>query len=515
MKRKFLNYLGAFIPQTVTMFNGYSGKKLVRDLLSGLIVGVIALPLSIALAIASGAPPAAGLVTAVVAGLTAAVFSGSAHQVTGPTGAFVVVVLATIAEYTYAGLLAATFFAGIMIIIMGLLRLGRLVDYIAKPIITGFTTGIAVTIFTTQVVDFFSIQPTLVSSEFFDKWAAYFAAANTINFTAFGIAAGCAVFMFVWQKLKIKVPGALIAIVASSVIVTVFKLDVPTVGSKFGEITMELDFNLPFSGLNLVPLLKPALTLALLAAIESLLSAKAAEAMTKVPVRNDMELLSQGLANIVSSCFGGLPATGAIARTSANIKNGGVSPVSVIVHALFLLAAGLLLSNLVKFVPLGALAAALVMVCINMVEVREIKKVFKSSVTDMLLFVTTFILTVVFDLVVAIAAGVGLSFVLFAIRTIISKATKDKFASLKINVEGGNILIGGTLNFFTAQNLIKKVEQCPNAWGLNAAESLTVCAADLDSLDINGMDALDELKTHFERRKKRVFLESPEKRIRL
>lgn len=512
MKNFFKNYFKSYVPVTFSMLKTYSGKKFVSDLLAGLIVGIIALPLSIALAIASGAPPAVGLITAAVAGFVAALFAGSRYQITGPTGAFVVIVLGMIAEYTYEGLLIATFFAGIIILLMGLLKLGKLVDYIAKPIVAGFTAGIAVVIFSTQIVDFFSLQIASVPSEFIFKWVEYFKAIKTINFTAFAISAGCLIFMIVWQKLKIKVPGALIAVVLAAAIVVIFNLDVPTIGTKFGDISMDLKFSLPFKGLAIAPLLKPAVTIALLGSIESLLSAKAADNMTKTKTRNDMELVAQGLANIASSCVGGLPATGAIARTSANIKNGGYSPIGAIIHAIFILIVGLLLMDLVKFIPLGALAAVLVVVCINMIETKEIKKVFKSTISDMLLFVVTFLLTIIFDLVVAIIAGVALSFVLLAIRFLINKKS-NKANSTQIKIENNAVKLSGSLNFFTAQSLKNKIVANENTTALNDISEVTIDAEQLENLDMSGHEELHNLKDSFEANKQRVVLKEPKYKI--
>lgn len=380
MKKKIINkskvkkYFSSFAPRFVLMLKGYSGGKFVKDLLAGLIVGIIALPLSIALAIASGAPPAAGLVTAVVAGFSAALFAGSRFQVTGPTGAFVIIIYNIIANYSYQGMLIATFMAGVFLLLLAVLKAGKIVNYISKPIIVGFTAGIAVTIFSTQIVDFFSLNLAHTPAEFIDKWIAYFKVINTINFTALGVGLGSLVLMLLWDKLKIKVPGALIAVILSAVAVVAFKLNIPTIGSKFGDIKMNLNFAFPFGGINIIGLLKPALTIALLAAVESLLSAMAADSMTQTKTNPDAELVSQGVANLVSSCFGGLPATGAIARTSANIKNNAVSPISAMIHAVFILIVGLVLMPLVKFVPLTALAAVLFIVCKNMIEVKEIKK---------------------------------------------------------------------------------------------------------------------------------------------
>lgn len=504
-KVRFKNYFSTFVPQSVLMLKGYNGSKFIKDLLAGLIVGIIALPLSIALAIASGAPPEVGLITAVVAGLFGSLFAGSPFQITGPTGAFVIIVLNIINNYTYEGMLIATFMAGVILVIMGFLKMGKIVNYIAKPIIIGFTTGIAVTIFSTQIVDFFSLKIAENPSSFIDKMVVYSKALNTTNYAALCIGAGALIFMLVWNRFKLKTPSALIAVILSALIVSIFKIDIPTIGTKLGELHMKFNFNIPFGGISIAPLLKPAITIALLAAIESLLSAMAADSMSKTKTNYDMELVSQGLANIASSCFGGLPATGAIARTSANIKNGGVTPIAGIIHALFLLIVGLVLMPLVKYIPLTTLAAVLFVVCINMVDVKAIKKVFKSNVSDILLFLTTFVLTVIFDLVVAIVAGVILSFVLFFVRMLIKKI-KFKTNRIDINVEDNKIILSGMLNFINANTFNNKIANAENIDTLNELQSIVIDTSQLHTVDMSGKEAINNLKDYYENQEKSVAL---------
>jgi SulP family sulfate permease len=504
-KNIFKNYFSSFIPQSVLLLKGYNGNIFLKDLLAGLIVGIIALPLSIALAIASGAAPEIGLITAAVAGFTAALFAGSRYQITGPTGAFVIIVLGIIRDYTYEGMLVATFMAGVFLLLMGLLKIGKVVNYIAKPIIVGFTAGIAVTIFTTQVPDFLSLRLVSNASEFIEKWIIYFKSMNTINFASLFVGLGSLILMLVWNKLKIKIPGALIAVLLSSFVVILFKLNVPTIGTKFGDIKMTIKFNLPFGDVNVLDVLKPAITIALLASIESLLSAMAADSMSKTKSNSNAELLSQGLANIASACFGGLPATGAIARTSANIKNGGVTPISAIIHAIFILIVGLVLMPLVKYIPLTALAAVLFMVCKNMIEVEAIKKVFKSTIIDMILFLTTFLLTIIFDLVVAIIAGVVISFVLFFIRMFVLKID-FKSNKLTMVIEDNKIKFIGMLNFINDNYLVERICKIENYSSLSDKATIVLDTSGLHTFDMSGSESLHTLVHHFEALKKEVFI---------
>ncbi|MDD4839866.1 MAG: SulP family inorganic anion transporter [Clostridia bacterium] len=500
------NYFSSFLPQSALMLKNYNGSKFLKDLLSGIIVGIIALPLSIALAIASGAPPAIGLVTAAVAGFSAALFAGSPFQVTGPTGAFIIIVLNIINGYTYQGMLIATFMAGIFLVLMGLLKIGKIVNYISKPIIVGFTAGIAVTIFSTQIVDFLSLQLTSNPSEFFEKWIAYFQVMSTTNIASLSIGLGSLILMLLWSKLKIKIPGALIAVLLSSLVVAFCKLNVPTIGTKFGEITMTLQFSNPFGGIDVLSLVKPAITIALLASIESLLSAMAADNMSKTKTNSNTELISQGIANVFSSCFGGLPATGAIARTSANIKSGAVSPVSAMIHAAFILVVGLVLMPLVKFIPLSSLSAVLFMVCKNMIEVKEIKEVFRSNISDMILFTSTFLLTIIFDLVVAICTGVCLSFVLYAMNILIKKIN---LKSLKLNivVEDNKIVLSGVLNFLNSNNFMDRIRKIQNASAIDDKE-LVIDTSALIILDMSGKEALRSLKIYYEIKNNELSLSS-------
>ncbi len=443
------NYFKSFVPALFVSLKDYNKNTLIKDLIAGLIVGIIALPLSLALAIASGAPPEVGLVTAVVGGGIAAFFSGSRNQVSGPTAAFIPIVLSVAATCGPSGFLTAIFLSGLLLLVMGFLRLGKLINYIALPIIAGFTAGIAVSIFTGQLADFMGYSS--APKEFLEKMAFYVEEIHTVNYITIIIGIVCVAVMLALPKLSKKIPAALVAVVLAVAIQLIFKPDVETIGSRFGALKLSFKLNgLEFG--NFSKIIVPSISIALLAAIESLLSAKAADSMTRTTHNPNAELLSQGLANIGSSLFGGLPVTGAIARTSASIKNGGITPVSTLVHALFILAVGLLLMPYAVHIPLVALSAVLIVVCKNMINVREIKKIFAGAPRDILLFFTALTLTVVFDLVVAIGSGMGLALLWVLYSYIKAKIKKIPYKP-GINVteleDTAVIAFNGGLNFIT------------------------------------------------------------------
>lgn len=407
-----------FHPKFFTTLKGYTLKDLRADVIAGLIVAIIALPLSIALAIASGVSPEKGIHTAIIAGFLISFLGGSRVQIGGPTGAYMVIVYGIVMKYGVEGLILATIMAGIMIMLMGLFKLGSVIKFIPHTIITGFTSGIALTIFSSQVKDFFGLQMDVVPAEFVGKWEAMFHAFPTFQWQTLGIgllALGIIVF---WPKHKIKIPGSLGALVVATLIVQFFHLDVPTIGSKFGELSSALPvFNLPGITMEKLALLAgPAFTIAILGAIESLLSAVVADGMIGAKHRSNTELIAQGIANIASGLFGGIPATGAIARTVANIKNGGRSPVAGMVHAVVLLLIMLLFMPLAKLIPLSALAAILIVVAYNMSEWREFIGLLKSPKSDVAVLIITFVITVFIDLIKAIEIGVILAAFFFMKR---------------------------------------------------------------------------------------------------
>lgn len=405
-------------PKLFTTLKDYSKEQFLKDVTAGIIVAIIALPLSIALAISSGVTPEKGLYTAIVAGFLISMLGGSRVQIGGPTGAFMVIVYGIVSEFGVDGLVIATIMAGIIMIIMGLLKLGSAIKFIPYPITTGFTSGIALVIFSSQIKDFFGLQMGGVPVEFVEKWGSYFKAFNTINIQTTLIGILALLIIVLWPKVNKKIPGALIALVITSIIVKILGLEVATIGSKYGELSSNLpSMNIPNLDMNKIKLLiVPAFTIAILGSIESLLSAVVADGMIGGKHRSNMELVAQGVANIGSGLFGGIPATGAIARTAANIKNGGRTPVAGMVHALTLLLILVVFMPFAKMIPLSSLAAILMVVSYNMSEWREFKSLLKSPKSDVAVLIVTFSITVLFDLVKAIEIGMILSAFLFMKR---------------------------------------------------------------------------------------------------
>lgn len=413
------NVWQTFLPKLVTIFReGYSGNDLRHDALAGLTVAIVALPLSLALAIASGTTPDKGLTTAIVAGFLISAFGGSRVQIGGPTGAFVVVVFNVIAQHGYDGLLLATSLAGLMLMAAGFARLGTWVKYIPQPVITGFTAGIALVIFSSQIRDLFGLTMTNVPADFIEKWLAYLRALPTTNWASLGIAAG-ALAIIVWlRKYAPKQPGFLIAVTASALLVWLFSMEVPTIGSRFGELPRTLPMpQLPDISWTAVKAVLPsAFTIAFLAGVESLLSAVIADGMTGRRHRSNAELIAQGIANFCSTLFGGLPATGAIARTATNIRAGARSPMAGMFHAAFILIFMLALGPLIALIPLASLAAVLVIVAWNMSEIDHFRHFMRAPVGDRVILILTFVLTVLIDLTVAIGVGVVLAALMFMHR---------------------------------------------------------------------------------------------------
>lgn len=420
------------IPKIVTVFQeGYSRAQFGADLQAGIIVGVVALPLAIAFAIASGVKPEQGLYTAIIAGLLISLLSGSRVQIGGPTGAFIVIIYGIVQQHGYDGLATATLMAGVILILMGIARLGTVIKYIPYPVTVGFTAGIALIIFAGQIRDFLGLQMIQVPAEFLHKWPAYAAHISSINPWALGLGGTTMMIILLWPRVTRKIPGSLLAVLATTLIVQLFSLPVETIGSRFGSVPTSLPVpRLPHISWELMrELLSPALAIALLAGIESLLSAVVADGMTERRHRSNMELIAQGVANIASPLFGGIPATGAIARTATNIKNGGRTPVAGIVHALTLLLIMLFFGQWAELIPMATLAGILIVVAWHMSEWHLFVRLLKSPPSDVLVLITTFTLTVFVDLVVAIEVGVVLAALLFMRRmaetTHISKVAAD------------------------------------------------------------------------------------------
>ncbi len=409
-----------FKPMLITDLQKYSGKQIVQDLIAGVIVAIIALPLSIALAIASGVGPEAGIYTAIVAGLVAALFGGSSVQITGPTAAFATIVAGIVARSGLDGLAMATILAGVFLIVMGFLKLGNLIKFIPFTITTGFTAGIAVTLVIGQLKDFFGI--TYLNNEApietLEKAAAFFQNIITVNWQALLVGLVCLAVLIIWPKIYEKIPASLLAVAVGIAMVKGLGMEVNTIGDLY-TVTSDLPaFRMPaFSLGSMVAVLPDAVTIALLAGIESLLSCVVADGMVQKKHRSNAELTGQGLGNICSALFGGIPATGAIARTAANVKNGGRTPVAAIVHSLVLLLVLAILMPYAAYIPMPAIAAILIHVAYNMCQWRTFVYLVKTSPkSDILVLILTFLLTVIFDLVIAIEIGLVVACVLFMRR---------------------------------------------------------------------------------------------------
>jgi len=407
-----------FKPKLFTLLKGYTPATLVADSIAGLTVGVVALPLAMAFAIASGLPPERGLFTAIVAGFLISFLGGSRVQIGGPTGAFVVIVSGIVAQYGYAGLAWCTLMAGGILILFGVFRLGGLIRFIPFPVTTGFTSGIAVVIFSTQIKDLLGLQMADAPAEFIPKWGAYFHSFGTTSASTAAIGVGTVLVIAVLRRWAPRLPGMLIAMVLATVSVSLLGLDVETIGSRFGDLPRML----PHPGLPMVDfyhlgaLVPAAFTVALLAAIESLLSATVADGMIGGKHRPNTELIAQGIANIGSIFFGGIPATGAIARTATNVKSGAKTPVAGMVHAVTLLLILMLCAPLATKIPLASLAGILVVVSYNMSEHRHFTSILKGPRSDRLVLLLTFALTVLVDLTLAVQVGIVLSSLLFMRR---------------------------------------------------------------------------------------------------
>ena len=420
-----------FKPKLFDTLKNYSRQQFSKDVMAGLIVGIVALPLAIAFAIASGVSPEKGLYTAVIAGFIIAVMGGSRVQIGGPTGAFIVIVYGIVQVHGINGLIIATFMAGIMLIMMGLARLGSVIKFIPHPLIIGFTSGIAILIFSSQIKDFFGIEMGAVPADFLDKWNSYIDRFASINFYALAIAVATVVIIFLWPKVTHKIPGSLIAILLTTAAMQLLHLPVETIGSKFGSIPSSFPMPvIPHVDFDTIKsLIQPAFTIALLGGIESLLSAVVSDGMIGGNHKSNMELIAQGTANIFSSIFGGIPATGAIARTATNVRNGGRTPVAGIIHAITLLLIMLFLGKYAALIPMATLAGILVVVAYNMSEWQSFVAVFRGPRSDVAVLLTTFLLTVLVDLTVAIEIGMVLAVFLFMRKMIkfsdVSSLTKD------------------------------------------------------------------------------------------
>ena len=434
-----------FKPKLFSTLRNYDRRQFTTDLLAGVIVGIVALPLAIAFGIASGVTPEKGIITAIVAGLIVSFFGGSKVQIGGPTGAFIIIIYGIIQQYGFEGLTIATLMAGVFLIMFGVLHLGTIIKYIPYPIVVGFTSGIALTIFTTQIKDLLGLTMQFVPSDFVEKWIAYFQQLDTLDPWSMGVGIGSVAVIALWPKIArfnsvlAKLPGSLIAIIVMTIAALLLKSEmgitsIETIGDRFsisnqlpGAVVPELSWEV------IKGLVSPAITIAILGAIESLLSATVADGVIGDRHDSNTELIAQGMANLASPIFGGIPATGAIARTMTNINNGGRTPIAGIIHAAVLLLIFLFLMPLAQFIPMACLAGVLVIVSYNMSGWRSFLSILKNPKSDVIVLWVTFLLTVIFDLTIAIEVGLICACLLFMRR--MAETTDVKIISDEINPE--------------------------------------------------------------------------------
>lgn len=507
-----------FTPKLLETLKGYTRIQCGRDLLAGVIVGIVALPLAIAFAISSGVPPEKGLFTAVIAGFIISAFGGSKVQIAGPTGAFIIIVYGIVQQHGVNGLTIATFMAGIILMIMGMARLGSVIKFIPYPLIVGFTSGIALVIFSSQIKDFFGLNITTVPSDFIKKWEIYAQHSASVNYYSLAIAVFTTLVIFLWPKVTHRIPGSLIAIVASSLIATLLHLPVDTIGSKFGSISTSLPApSLPHLDFDTIRLLiQPAFTIALLGGIESLLSAVVADGMIGGKHKSNLELVAQGAANVFSSIFGGIPATGAIARTATNIRNGGRTPIAGIVHSLTLLLIILFAGKWAALIPMATLAGILVVVAYNMSEWESFIAIARGSKSDAAVLIVTFVLTVMIDLTVAIEIGMILSVFLFMrkmalfsnVHVITSHFSNDKIngdplskndfivpAGVEVFEITGPLFFGAAYKFKDASKIIE-----------NAPQVLIIRMRQVPVIDATGIRTLKDVNRDLQHRGTRLIL---------
>ena len=434
-----------FQPKLFSALRHYDRRQFTTDLLAGIIVGIVALPLAIAFGIASGVTPEKGIITAIVAGLIISVLGGSKVQIGGPTGAFIIIIYGIIQQYGFEGLTIATLMAGVFLIMFGVLHLGTIIKYIPYPIVVGFTSGIALTIFTTQIKDLLGLSMAIVPSDFIEKWVAYFEAFDTAERWSAGIGIASVAVIALWPKIARynsvlkKLPGSLIAIILMTVAALLLRqyagvTTIETIGDRFSISTTLPGAVMPDLTWDIVKsLVSPAITIAILGAIESLLSATVADGVIGDRHCSNTELIAQGVANLASPIFGGIPATGAIARTMTNINNGGRTPVAGIIHAAVLLLIFLFLMPLAQYIPMACLAGVLVVVSYNMSGWRSFLSILKNPKSDVIVLWVTFLLTVIFDLTIAIEVGLLCACLLFMRR--MAETTDVKVISDEINPE--------------------------------------------------------------------------------
>jgi SulP family sulfate permease len=519
----------SFRPKLFDTLKGYRVRDLIPDLTAGVTVGIVALPLAMAFAIASGVKPEAGIFTAVIAGLIISALGGTKVSIGGPTGAFIIILYGIATKYGFDNLAICTIMAGVMLFVMGLARMGTMIKFIPYPVTMGFTSGIAVLIFSTQIKDFFGLQVDQVPSEFIEKMKVLGEHVGTVQWPTLGLAAASLAIILLWPKSwQRRVPGSIVALVLGTALVAcsqitsmghpLFHLPVETIGSKFGGIPQGLPMpHLPVMSWEIIQhLFQPAMTIALLAAIESLLCAVVADGMIDDRHDSNQELMAQGLANIVSPLFGGIAATGAIARTATNVKSGGRTPVAGIVHALTLLAIILVAAPLAKFIPLATLSAVLVNVALHMGEWHNFGRLPKWPVCDTAVFLTAFLLTVVVDLTVAVEVGMVLAAILFIKRS--SETTQIMAVDESTETEGshhslvGKVVPEGVMVyrmmgafFFGAVDKLESVLRREK----REPEVLILRMRKVVAMDATGLNALEDLYERLHRKGKHLILSAP------
>lgn len=522
-----------FKPELFNSLKNYNTKTFFNDLIAGIIVGIVALPLAIAFAIASGVGPERGLFTAIVAGFCISFFGGSRVQIGGPTGAFAVIVFGVVQKFGYSGLVIATIMAGIMLILLGVFKMGGLVKFIPYTIITGFTAGIAVTIAAGQIGDFLGLVPDFSSpitffskaydkmpGDFLGKIVVYIKSIQTINWYSFGMATICLIVIFLWPKLTKKIPGSLVVIILATVIDLIIKntlgWETATIGSRYGSIPSSLPApQIPSFNIELIKELFPtAISIAVLAAIESLLSAVVADGMIGTQHDSDTELIAQGIANIASPIFGGIPATGAIARTATNIKNGGKTPVAGIIHAIVLLLIMMLLGQLAVYIPMAALSAVLVSVAWNMAGIPSVRALLKGQKSDICVLVITFLITVFIDLTVAIEVGLGFAAFFFIKKMIDVSEVQSSRETLVGGITTSNndelsqiphgvliYRIDGPLFFGTVRKFELAIEKAKID-----CKAIILQMENMIYLDAGGIKALEQFKSACDRKKITIII---------
>ena len=492
-------------PKFFVLLPTLSKEQIYKDVIAGVLVGIVALPLSIAFGIASGVSPEKGIITAVIGGFIVSFLGGSRVQIGGPTGAFIIIVYGIVQNYGINGLMLATIMAGVILIIMGFAKFGSMIKFIPYPVVVGFTSGIAVVIFSSQVNDFLGLNIPKVPADFFEKWAEYLKHLSNINYEALFVGLFSFLVIILWPRLSKKIPGSIVAILLATAIVHLFHLNVETIETRFGVLNSSIPApSIPSFNLTVIKeLILPATTIAILGSIESLLSAVVADGMIGGKHKSNMELVANGIANIITPLFGGIPVTGAIARTATNIKNGGRTPVAGIIHALTLLLIMLFLGQWARLIPMATLAAILVVVAFNMSEYRIFIRLFKSPRSDIVVLLTTFGLTVIFDLTVAIEIGMVLAVILFMRRmaavsnvSIITRELNDEEEVTDVNAienktvpEGVEVYeINGPF-FFGAATKFKEVMQSVE----NRPKVMILRMRNVQAIDATGLNLLSEI----------------------